>query len=110
MCGHSLNDWTGKIEAFYEKTDEYEVFSPLYKLTDFINNHLKGTRLCEYRMTVQTMILDRKFEQVVHYIIKTYNKLSKNPVGEEWTENLRTRQKTWVKFYSGNPEYQKEVA
>ena len=110
MCGHSLNDWTGKIEAFYEKTDEYEVFSPLYELTDFINNHLKGSRLGEYKMTVQKMMFERKIEQAFQHIIKTYNKLSNNPVGEEWSENLRTRQKTWGKFYSGNPEYQKKVA
>ena len=61
-------------------------------------------------MTVQRMRFERKIEQAFQYIIKTYNKLSKNPVGEEWTENLRTRQKTWGKFYPGNPEYQKKVA
>ena len=110
MCGHSLNDWTGKIEAFYEKTDEYEVFSPLYELTYFINNHLKGNRLVEYKMTVQKMTFEDKFEQLVNYIIKTYNKISNNSVGDEWTENLHTRLNTWGKFYSGNPEYQKKVA
>ena len=110
MCGHSLNDWTGKMEEFYEKTDEYEVLSPLYKLTDFINNHLVGTRLGEYKMTVKNMFLQGDYEDAFQYVVKTYNKLSKNPVGEEWFQNLHKRQETWYEFYEGNIHYVKKVA
>lgn len=110
MCGHSLNDWTGKVKEYYEKTDEYEVMSPLYKLTDFINNRLKGDKLGKYKMELQDMVLKGEWEDAFSYVIQTYNKLSKNPVGEEWVQNLHRRQNTWYECYEGNIHYVKKVA
>ena len=56
------------------------------------------------------MMLRGEWEDAFSYVIQTYNKLSKNPVGEEWVQNLHRRQNTWYECYGGNIHYVKKVA
>jgi len=97
ICGFSLNDWTGRIREFYAKTDDREVMQPLYELTDYICDTLKGRRLRDYQLSVQKGRLNGDIENTVRFVIKTYNEISKEPVDREWEENLRARQHRWYK-------------
>jgi hypothetical protein len=99
MCGFSLNDWTGQIREFYAKTDDREVMKPLYDLTDYINKTLKGRKLLDYRLSVKNGMIDGKYEETMRFVIMTYNKISKEPVGPEWMDNLRDRQLLWFEKY-----------
>jgi hypothetical protein len=99
MCGFSLNDWTGQIREFYAKTDDREVMKPLYELTDYINDTLKGRRLRDYQLSVQDKMLEGKGEETIRFVITTYNEISKKPVGPEWMDNLRDRQLLWFEKY-----------
>jgi len=99
MCGFSLNDWTGQIREFYAKTDYREVMKPLYELTDYINDTLKGRRLRDYQLSVQDKMLEGKGEETIRFVITTYNEISKKPVGPEWMDNLRDRQLLWFEKY-----------
>lgn len=101
IMGSTLNDWTGKVREFYAKTDDREVLQPLYELTDFINDNLKGRQLLDFQRYVEDCLhgksinLDRMFQ----FIALTYNKISKEPVGKEWGDNLRERQMLWYERY-----------
>ena len=72
---------------------------PLYELTDYINNNLKGRKLRDYQLSVQNGMLDGKGEETARFVIMTYNEISKKPVGAEWMENLRDRQLLWFEKY-----------
>lgn len=95
MSGASLNDWTGRIREFYAKTDDREVMKPLYELTDYINDTLKGRKLRDYQVAVSRGIMMGEVENTIRFVIKIYNEISKKPVGAEWMKKFRDRQLLW---------------
>ena len=101
MTGNSLNDWTGKVREFYAKTDDREVLKPLYELTDFINDNLKGRELLNFQNYIKDCLYGKNIdsERMFQFIRATYNKISKEPVGKEWGDNLRDRQMLWYERY-----------
>ena len=100
MCGFSLNDWTGQVRSYYQKTDGKEVMAPLYALTDFINDNLKGRRLRNYKIELYKFRFSKSIYETSEFIIKTYNKISREPVGTDWFQDLRKRQIQCLEDYA----------
>ena len=72
---------------------------PLYELTDYINNNLKGRKLRDYQLAVQNRMMSGDVNLTVKQVVMTYNEIPKEPVGPEWIENLRARQGLWFEKY-----------